>query len=60
VIALATTGGLHGLLWLAAQVAIAPLLCVGLARLRGGATMFSLAAMLWWYLMISGNAQIPH
>jgi hypothetical protein len=51
---------LHGLLWLAAQIAVAPLLCVGLARLRGGATMFSLAAMLWWYLMISGNAQIPH
>jgi hypothetical protein len=58
-IALAAAGRLHGLFWLAAQIAIAPLLCVGLARLRGGATMFSLAAMLWWYLMISGNAQIP-
>ena len=26
---------------------------------RGGATMFSLAAMAWWYLMVSGNATIP-
>ncbi len=58
-IALAASGRVHGLLWLAMQVAAAPLLCVGLARLRGGATMFSLAAMMWWYLMISGNAPIP-
>ncbi|HEY6579065.1 MAG TPA: hypothetical protein VIY09_07060 [Rhizomicrobium sp.] len=58
-IALAAAGRLHGLLWLAAQIAIAPLVCVGLARLRGGATIFSLAAMLWWYLMVSGNAPIP-
>ena len=60
IITLAALGRLHGLVWLAAQIAIAPLLCVGLARLRGGATIFSLTAMLWWYLMISGNAQIPH
>ena len=58
-IVLAVSGRAHGLLWLAAQIAAAPLLCVGLARLRGGATMFSLAAMAWWYLMISGNALIP-
>jgi hypothetical protein len=58
--ALAASGRLHGLLWLAAQIAIASLLCVALARLRGGATMFSLAAMMWWYVMISGNARIPH
>jgi hypothetical protein len=50
---------MHGLLWLATQIVAAPLLCVGLARLRGGATMFSLVAMAWWYLMISGNAPIP-
>jgi hypothetical protein len=59
VIALAVAGRLHGLLWLAAQIALAPLLCVGLARLRGGATIFSLAAMFWWYLMVSGNVRIP-
>jgi len=58
-IALATSGRMHGLIWLAAQIGAAPLLCVGLARLRGGATIFSLAAMMWWYLMISGNAPIP-
>jgi hypothetical protein len=58
-IPLAAAGRTHGLLWLAAQIAVAPLLCVGLARLRGGATMFSLAAMFWWYLMVSGNARIP-
>jgi hypothetical protein len=59
IIALAVTGRAHGLVWLGAQIAIAALLCVGLARLRGGATIFSLAAMLWWYLMVSGNAVIP-
>jgi hypothetical protein len=58
-IALAASGRVHGLSWLALQIAAAPLLCIGLARLRGGATMFSLAAMAWWYLMISGNAPIP-
>ena len=58
-IALAAAGRVHGLLWLATQIAAAPLLCVGLARLRGGATIFSLAAMMWWYLMVSGNALIP-
>ena len=58
-IALAASGRAHGLFWLAAQIVAAPLLCVGLARLRGGATLFSLAAMTWWYLMISGNAPIP-
>lgn len=56
---LAGTGRVQGLAWLAAQIAAAPLLCVGLARIRGGATMFSLVAMVWWYLMISGNAVIP-
>ncbi len=55
-IALAASGRLHGLVWLAAQIAAAPLLCVGLARLRGGATIFSLAAMMWCgTLMISGK-----
>lgn len=58
-LALAATGRVHGLTWLAIQIVAAPLLCVGLARLRGGATMFSLAAMAWWYLMVSGNAPIP-
>jgi hypothetical protein len=58
-IALAAAGRVHGLIWLAAQILAAPLLCVGLARLRGGATLFSLIAMAWWYLMISGNAPIP-
>jgi hypothetical protein len=58
-IALAVSGRPHGLFWLAAQIAVAPLLCAALARLRGGATMFALAAMAWWYLMISGNAPIP-
>jgi hypothetical protein len=59
VIALAVAGRTHGLTWLALQIAAAPLLCVGLARLRGGATLFSLVAMLWWYLLVSGNAVIP-
>ena len=58
-IALAGAGRTHGLQWLGIQIAVAALLCVGLARLRGGATMFSLAAMFWWYLMVSGNARIP-
>jgi hypothetical protein len=58
-IALAAAGRIHGLTWLAIQIVASPLLCVGLARLRGGATIFSLAAMAWWYLMISGNASIP-
>ena len=57
--ALASAGRVHGLAWLGTQIAIAPLVCVGLARLRGGATLFSLAAMLWWYLMVSGNVSIP-
>jgi hypothetical protein len=56
---LAAAGRVHGLMWLAIQIVLAPLLCIGLARLRGGATMFSLAAMLWWYLMVSGNAAVP-
>jgi len=58
-VALVAQGRMHGLLWLATQIVAAPLLCVGLARLRGGATLFSLVAMMWWYLMISGNASIP-
>lgn len=58
-VALAASGRMHGLAWLAVQIVAAPLFCVALARLRGGATAFSLAAMLWWYLMVSGNAQIP-
>ena len=58
-IALAGAGRMHGLEWLGIQIAAAALLCVSLARLRGGATMFSLAAMFWWYLMVSGNAHIP-
>ncbi|HWA92133.1 MAG TPA: hypothetical protein VG889_19000 [Rhizomicrobium sp.] len=58
-VALAASGRVQGLAWLATQIVAAPLLCVGLARLRGGATAFSLLAMAWWYLMVSGNAQIP-
>jgi hypothetical protein len=58
-LALAASERVPGLIWLAAQIVAAPLLCVGLARLRGGATMFSLVAMSWWYLMVSGNAPIP-
>jgi hypothetical protein len=58
-IALATMGRVHGLEWLALQILAAPLLCVALAPVRGGATMFSLVAMTWWYLMVSGNAVIP-
>lgn len=58
-IALAASGRVDGLAWVAMQVAAGPLLCVGLARFRGGATMFSLAAMAWWYLMVSGNAPLP-
>lgn len=58
-LSLAASGRVHGLAWLAIQIVVAPLLCVGLARLRGGATIFSLVAMAWWYLMISGNAPIP-
>lgn len=45
--------------WLAVQVAVAPILCVGLARLPGGATLFSLGAMVWWYLLVSGNLRAP-
>lgn len=59
VLVLAASGRVHGLVWLGTQIAAAPLLCVGLARVRGGATIFSLLAMAWWYLMISGNAVIP-
>jgi hypothetical protein len=59
IVVLAAAARVHGLMWLATQIALAPLLCVGLARLRGGATIFSLAAMAWWYLMVSGNAAIP-
>ena len=59
IVALGVAGRVHGLVWLGAQIAVAPLLCVDLARLRGGATIFSLMAMLWWYIMISGNAVLP-
>ena len=59
IVALGLAGRAHGLVWLGVQIAAAPLVCVGLARLRGGATIFSLAAMLWWYLMVSGNAAVP-
>jgi hypothetical protein len=58
-ITLAGSGRVHGLAWLGIQIVAAALLCVGLARLRGGATLFSLIAMAWWYLMISGNAPLP-
>jgi hypothetical protein len=58
-VTLVLSGRVHGLLWLATQIVAAPLLCVGLSRLRGGATLFSLVSLLWWYLMISGNAAIP-
>ncbi len=58
-ITLAISGRVNGLIWLATQIVAAGFLCVGLARLRGGATMFSLTAMTWWYLMVSGNALVP-
>jgi hypothetical protein len=49
-----------GLAWLAVQIVGMPLLCVALARVRGGATLFALAAMVWWYLLVSGNLPAPH
>ena len=50
---------MNALAWVAVQVVGAPLLCVALARLRGGATIFSLGAMAWWYVLVSGNLTPP-
>jgi hypothetical protein len=55
----ASAGRVHGLTWLGGQILVVPLICVALARLRGGATLFSLAAMAWWYLLVSGNLTAP-
>jgi hypothetical protein len=41
--------------WLVAQILIAATACVALVRFRGGSTLFSLIALLWWYMLISGN-----
>ncbi len=59
ILAFAAGGRSNALIWLAAQVALAPLLCVVLARLRGGATVFALASMMWWYMLVSGNLPAP-
>ena len=59
VLAFAASGRTNALAWVAVQVVGAPLLCVALARLRGGATIFSLGAMAWWYVLVSGNLTPP-
>jgi hypothetical protein len=59
VLAFAATGRMNALIWAAAQVGGAPLMCVVLARLRGGATVFALGAMVWWYVLVSGNLTPP-
>lgn len=58
-LAFAASGRTHALIWVAAQVIGVPLLCVMLARLRGGATTFALGAMAWWYALVSGNLTPP-
>jgi hypothetical protein len=59
ILAFAATARPNALLWLALQITVAPLLCVALSRLRGGATIFSLLAMGWWYMLVSGNLPPP-
>lgn len=59
VLAFAPTGRTNALTWAAAQVVAAPLICVVLARLRNGATVFGLGAMGWWYMLVSGNLTPP-
>jgi hypothetical protein len=58
-LAFAAAGRLNALTWLGLQIAAVPLLCVALARLRGGATVFALASMMWWYMLVSGNLPAP-
>jgi hypothetical protein len=58
-LAFASSGRINALAWLGVQVLGVPLLCVALGRLRGGATLFSLAAMAWWYMLVSGNLTPP-
>ncbi|HEY3814679.1 MAG TPA: hypothetical protein VGL66_15775 [Caulobacteraceae bacterium] len=59
ILAFAAAGRTNALAWLAIQITAAPLLCVALARLRGGATIFALLSMMWWYLLVSGNLPPP-
>ncbi|WP_163260438.1 hypothetical protein [Caulobacter sp. 17J65-9] len=59
VLAFAVAGRTNALIWVAAQVVAAPLLCVIAARFRGGATVYSLVAMAWWYTLVSGNLTPP-
>ncbi len=59
ILAFAAAGRVNGLEWVGVQVVAAPLLCVALARVRGGATVFSLVAMGWWYVLVSGNLSPP-
>jgi hypothetical protein len=58
-LAFAAAGRSNALIWVAAQVVGAAFACVALARVRGGATVFSLAAMGWWYMLVSGNLPPP-
>ena len=59
ILAFAAGGRTNALEWVGVQVVAAPLLCVALARLRGGATVFALASMAWWYMLVSGNLPAP-
>jgi hypothetical protein len=59
ILAFAAAGRTNALIWVGVQVALAPLLCVALARVRGGATVFALGAMGWWYVLVSGNLAPP-
>ena len=59
ILAFAAAGRTNALEWVGVQVVAAPLLCVALARLRGGATVFALGSMMWWYMLVSGNLRVP-
>jgi hypothetical protein len=59
VLAFAAAGRANALIWAVVQIVGAPLLCVVLARLRGGAMVFALGAMAWWYALVSGNVIAP-
>jgi hypothetical protein len=58
-IAFAANRRFDALIWLGVQVLFVPLLCIGIARLRSGAALFSLAGAAWWYMMVSGNFAPP-
>lgn len=58
-LSLLVAGSWRGLGWLGIQILAGGGLCVGLGRLRGGATLFSLAALVWWYLLVSGDVRLP-